>query len=94
MEFIRVVAPDTRFASEALEWALDREIDLARMAVQVSKERVKEFEERYGRKLRSALSSPERIDEIDLAEWEGEVMALDRLKRKVAALKEIRIWHE
>ena len=94
MEFIRVVAPDKQFAGNALEWALDREIELARMAVQVSKDRIKEFEDKYGRSLRSALNRRGKVDELVLAEWEGEVEALDRLKRKVAALKDIRIWHE
>ncbi len=69
-----------------VEDALDREKRITEMALARTEERLRSFEERFGDLEKARLSG---VDELEIVEWEGELLIYQWLQEKLTKLESL-----
>ena len=81
------VKTDNEWTKKKIKSTLNIETELLKKAVNRCKEKLDQFEKKYGKLNRNSLYG--KIDEMELIEWEGEKETLVKLQKKLSSLKEI-----
>lgn len=81
------VETDNDWTKKKIESAIHTEIELLRKAVQKTRGKLQDFENRHGKFDRDSLYG--KVDDMELIEWEGEIETLRRLQEKLKSLEEI-----
>ena len=81
------VETNDNWTKKKIEDAIHTETDLLRKAVQRTRSKLQEFENKYGKFDRDSLYG--RVDDMELIEWEGELETLKRLQENLKSLEEI-----
>lgn len=84
-----IVETDSDWARKKIADAIHTEAEILHRAIDHIQDKLKHFEAQYGAMNRNALY--EKVDDMELIEWEGERETLDRLKVKLKSLEEIAI---
>ena len=82
-----IIETDDKWTREKIRLAIDTEIYLLKKALDKVKEKIKEFEIKYGELDRESLYG--KIDDMELIEWEGEIETLQRIQKRLKSLEEI-----
>ncbi|HBI23592.1 MAG: hypothetical protein A2Y48_10495 [Nitrospirae bacterium RIFCSPLOW2_12_42_9] len=82
-----IIETDDKWTREKIRLAIDTEIYLLKKALDKVKEKIKEFEIKYGELDRESLYG--KIDDMELIEWEGETETLQRIQKRLKSLEEI-----
>ncbi|OGW46623.1 MAG: hypothetical protein A2Y66_08075 [Nitrospirae bacterium RBG_13_41_22] len=82
-----IIETDNNWAKEKIKGAIHTEINLLRKTTDRIKNKLKDFENKYGRLDRDSLYG--KINDLELIEWEGELETLERLQKKLKSLEEI-----
>lgn len=82
-----IIETDNHWTRGKIRSAINTEIGLLKKAVEKTQDRLRDFENRYGKMHRELLYG--RIDDMELLEWEGEIETLQRLQQKLKSLEEI-----
>ena len=75
-----IIETDDKWTREKIRLAIDTEIYLLKKALDKVKEKIKEFEIKYGELDRESLYG--KIDDMELIEWEGETETLQRIQKR------------
>jgi hypothetical protein len=82
-----IIETDNQWTREKIRSTINTEIGLLKKAVEKTQDRLRDFENRYGKLHRESLYG--KIDDMELLEWEGEIETLQRLQQKLKSLEEI-----
>lgn len=82
-----IIETDNSWTKEKIRSAIHTEISLLRKTTDRIKNKLKDFENKYGKIDRDSLYG--KIDDLELIEWEGELETLERLQKKLKSLEEI-----
>jgi hypothetical protein len=91
MGTITLSTEDIEESTKLIREALIKEKYLLQVGIEKTLMRVQQFEEKYSVTLEQILNEEREIDHTDLAEWEGEIEVLKRLKKKIQNLEQIKI---
>jgi len=91
MSNLTVIATDLKETESLLREALAKEKIYLQIGINKTKNRIREFEDRYSASLDQIIKQQREIDHTELAEWEGEVEILRRLMKKIENLEQIEI---
>ncbi|NIP27404.1 MAG: hypothetical protein GWO38_27230 [Phycisphaerae bacterium] len=75
------------WAKRKIASAINTEAELLQKAIARIRDKLQDFEARYGKLDREALYG--KIDDMELLEWEGEIEVLERLRERLKSLEEI-----
>jgi polyhydroxyalkanoate synthesis regulator phasin len=92
MSNLSVVTDNLKETESLIKEALAKEKIYLQMGINKTKNRIREFEDKYSITLDQIIGQEKEIDHTDLAEWEGEVEVLRRLIKKIQNLEQIEIW--
>ena len=81
------IETDDMWTRGKIKLAIEIEIDVLRKAQDRIKQKITEFEGKYGRMDRDKLYG--KIDDMEMVEWEGEIETLQRVKNRLHSLEEI-----
>ena len=93
MADVRLIYDGERQLKPLVEAALANELRLTEAGVKQAKNRVNEFEKRYRMSSKEFITRYENYEieeNMDFAEWIGELRLLERLQEKMETLKDIR----
>ncbi|MBD3290738.1 hypothetical protein GF337_18170 [candidate division KSB1 bacterium] len=82
-----IVETNNDWTRKKIESTLKIETDLLRKAVKKCKEKLNQFEKKYGDLNRDEFYGD--IDDMELIEWEGKMDTLSKLQEKLKSLEEI-----
>jgi len=82
-----IIETDNTWTKEKIKGAIFTEISILRKTTDKIKDKLKNFEGKYGKLDRISLYG--KIDDLELIEWEGEIETLERLQNKLKSLEEI-----
>lgn len=82
-----IIETDDNWTREKIKMAIDSEVQVLRKTVQKIRDKIRDFERKYGSPEREKLYS--KIGDMELIEWEGEIETLKRVERKLKSLEEI-----
>ncbi len=83
-----ILSTDEEALRYIVENALDREKRITQMALARTEERLRSFEERFGDMEKARLLD---VDELEIIEWEGELLTYQRLKERLAKLENLQL---
>jgi len=82
-----VVETDNDWTKRKIKGAITTEIELLRKSIQKTRDKINDFEAKYGAFDRNSLYG--KVNDMQLLEWEGELETLERLNKKLKSLEEI-----
>ncbi len=82
-----IIESDDTWTREKIKFAIDVEIHLLKKAVDKIKDKLNSFEKSYGPLDRDKMY--DKVDDMILVEWEGEIESLQRVQRKLKSLEDI-----
>ncbi len=82
-----IIESNNEWASKKIASTLKTEARLLKKVIQRTRDKLRDFEKRYGKFNRERLYG--KVDDMVLLEWEGEREVLERLEEKLKALEEI-----
>ena len=82
-----IVESDNSWARDRIKEVIQSETALLRKSLLRTREKLKEFETSYGKFEGDSLF--DKVDDMLLIEWEGEIETEKRLSEKVSSLEEI-----
>ncbi|OIP64407.1 MAG: hypothetical protein CO150_01515 [Nitrospirae bacterium CG_4_9_14_3_um_filter_53_35] len=82
-----IIEADDNWTRERIKIAIDTEAHVLRKTVERIRNKITEFEKKYGSPDRKKLYG--KIGDMELLEWEGEIETLKRVERKLKSLEEI-----
>ena len=88
-----IIETDNTWAIEKIHRAISAEISLLKKAVERTKNKLKDFESRYG-SIDNRGSLYGKIDDMELIEWEGEVETLQKFQQKLKSLEEMTLEYK
>lgn len=83
-----ILSAGDRELRHIVEGALDREKRITEMALVRTCDRLRSFEKRFGGLEEARLSG---VDELEIVEWEGELLTYQRLKERLARLESLQL---
>jgi hypothetical protein len=91
MPTITLEVQDSRRVVPLLEAAIPRQIAYVALGIEKTRQRIEEFEQKYGCRLGEADKFVLTLDPLERVEWEGEAEMLQRLETERHLLETVRV---
>lgn len=86
------IETDDNWTREKIKFAINTEMQLLRKTVDKIQNKIRDFENKYGKLDRENLYG--KVNDMELLEWEGEIETLQKIKTRLKSLEEIIFeWH-
>ena len=81
------IETDDNWTREKIKIAINTEAQLLRKTANKIQDKIKEFENKYGRLDRENFYG--KVNDMELLEWEGEIETLQKVQTRLKSLEEI-----
>jgi hypothetical protein len=82
-----IIETKDHWTKEKIKFAINTEIQLLRKTADKIRNKIKDFENRYGKLDREKLYG--KVNDMELLEWEGELETLQKVQTRLKSLEEI-----
>ena len=82
-----IVETNNEWTKKKITSAIKTETEILKKVIDRIRNKLKNFELRYGKFNRELLYG--KVDDMELLEWEGEIETLEKLTKKLESLEEI-----
>ncbi len=82
-----IIETDDNWTREKIKFAINTEAQLLRKTADKILDKIKDFENKYGKLDRENLYG--KVDDMELLEWEGEIETLQKVQARLKSLEEI-----
>ncbi len=81
------IETDDRWTRDKIKFAINTEAQLLRKTADKIQNKIRDFENKYGKLERENLYG--KINDMELLEWEGEIETLQKVQTRLKSLEEI-----
>lgn len=81
------IETDDKWTRDKIKFAINTEAQLLRKTADKIQNKIREFENKYGKLDREKLYG--KVNDMELLEWEGEIETLHKVKTRLKSLEEI-----
>ncbi len=82
-----IIETNDNWTREKIKFAINTEVYLLRKTADKIQNKIKDFENKYGKLDREKLYG--KVNDMELLEWEGEIETLQRVQTRLKSLEEI-----